>query len=153
MERLKVEIRTMHSGDESMLFYLAEESLHPLALCLGHGERYEPGALLELLARAQVFVAEADGEIAGYVAVEERDDALAVRCVCVNPVHEARGVANQLLDWVEGLAFNERVTAMTALAPASDEPSLRLYSRHGFAARPSPAEPGMIALEKRLPTT
>ena len=150
MDRLKCEIRTVCDGDRSMLFYLAEESLHPLALGAGHGERYQPHALLDLLARAEVWVAEAEGEIAGYVAIEHEADVVAVRCLCVNPAHEARGVANQLLDWVEGLAFSGRAPALTALAPASDEPSLRLYRGHGFAVNPSPA-PGMVMLEKRLP--
>jgi len=152
VERLKVDIRAMRSGDESMLFFIAEESLHPLALGYGHGERYRPDELVELLARALVYVAEAAGEVAGYVAVERQDDAIAVRCLCVNPAFEARSVAHQLVDWVEGLAFDQRVARLAARVPAGDEPSLRLYRKHEFVARPATDRPETIVLEKRLPT-
>jgi ribosomal protein S18 acetylase RimI-like enzyme len=139
MTRVKVEIRTMRSGDESMLVYLAEETLHPLAAGAGHPERYDPADLLALLAEASVFVAEAGGEIAGYVAVERAPQALEVRCLCVNPAFEAQAVAHQLMDWVEG-----------ALVPAADERSQRLYRGHSFVALPVTDRPETIVLEKRL---
>ena len=73
-----------------------------------------------------------------------------MRCICVNPAFEARGVANQLLDWVEGLAIERRLARLVAFVPESDGPSLHLYRGHGFSGR---AEEGdLLALEKRLPT-
>ena len=96
MERVKCSVRDVSDDDRSMLVLLAEETLHPLAAGAGHPERYHTAELLELLDRADVYVAEAEGEMAGFVAVEAEDDALALRCVCVSPAFEARGVANQL---------------------------------------------------------
>ena len=150
MTRVKVEIRTMRNGDESMLLYLAEETLQPLAAGAGHPERYDPGDLLALFGQAAVFVAESQGEIAGYVAVERAPEALEVRCLCVNPAFEAQAVAHQLMDWVEGLAFAERRPRLRALVPAADERSQRLYRGHAFVPRPALDRPEMIVLEKRL---
>jgi ribosomal protein S18 acetylase RimI-like enzyme len=154
MTRVKVEIRTMRTGDESMLLYLAEETLHPLAADAGHPERYDAGDLLALFneasGEAAVFVAEAQGEIAGYVAVERAPETLEVRCLCVNPAFEAQAVAHQLMDWVEGLAFAERRARLRAQVPAADERSQHLYRGHEFVPQRALDRPEMIVMEKRL---
>ncbi|MBE0528062.1 MAG: GNAT family N-acetyltransferase, partial [Thermoleophilia bacterium] len=104
MERIKCEIRAADQNDRGMLVLLAEETLHPLAEGAGHPERYHTGEVVNLIERADVYVAAAGGEPAGFVALATDEDALAVRCICVNPGFEGRGVGNQLLDWAEGLA-------------------------------------------------
>jgi ribosomal protein S18 acetylase RimI-like enzyme len=149
MDRVKCEIREADRDDRSMLVLLAEETLHPLAHGAGHPEKYRAGDVVGLLDRAEVYVAECDDQPGGFVAVETEDDACAVRCICVNPGFEARGVANQLLDWVEGLAIERKLSRVVALVPQTDTPSLHLYRGHGFAS--GAAESGLLALEKRLP--
>ena len=149
MERIKCEIREAGEDDRGMLVLLAEETLHPLAEYAGHPERYHAGDVVGLLDRADVFVARCGEETGGFVAVETEGDACAVRCICVNPGFEARGVANQLLDWVEGLAIEHRLSRLTALVPAADAPSLHLYRGHGFAKGDEAGD--QVALEKRLP--
>jgi len=149
MQRIKCEIRKADTDDRGMLVLLAEETLHPLAEYSGHPEKYHAGDVVGLLDRADVFVARCGDETGGFVAIETEDDACAVRCICVNPGFEARGVANQLLDWVEGLAIERRLSRVVALVPRSDLPSLHLYRGHGFASRDDEAD--MLALEKRLP--
>jgi ribosomal protein S18 acetylase RimI-like enzyme len=151
MERVKCSVRGVDAADRGMLILLAEETLHPLAEGSGHPERYRTAELLELLGRADVFVAETEGEMAGFVAVETEDDALALRCVCVSPAFEARGVANQLVDWAEGVAIDRRLRRLTAFVPAGDHPSLHLYRGHDFVAAAVPERPEMMRLEKRLP--
>jgi ribosomal protein S18 acetylase RimI-like enzyme len=151
MERVKCCVRDVSAGDRSMLVLLAEETLHPLADGSGHPERYHAAELLELLDRAEVFVAEAEGEMAGFAAVEADDDALALRCVCVSPAFEARGVANQLVDWAEGVAIDRRLRRLTAFVPSGDHPSLRLYRKHDFVTTAGAERPEMVLLEKRLP--
>lgn len=157
MERLKCSVRDVTPADRGMLVLLAEETLHPLAFGAGHPERYHTDELLELLDRADVFVAEAGGEVAGFAAVEALGETLAVRCVCVSPAFEARGVANQLLDWVEGVAIDRRLVRLTALVLAGDHPSRHLYGGHAFvpAESAAPAEGAApaetVVLEKRLP--
>jgi ribosomal protein S18 acetylase RimI-like enzyme len=151
MERLRCEIRLMRPGDESVLYLLAEQNLRPVASQLGHPERYHPHDLLGLLSSAEVFIAEADDEVAGFAAVEDDAGDLVVRCLCVSPAHEAQAVANQLLDWVEGLAFSRGARRLEALVPAKDETSLHLYRRHDFSGTPEQERPEMIVMEKRLP--
>jgi GNAT superfamily N-acetyltransferase len=151
MERVKCSVRDVGAGDRGMLVLLAEETLHPLAEGAGHPERYHATELLELLERADVFVAEAEGKAAGFLAVEAEGDTLAVRCVCVSPAFEARGVANQLVDWAEGLAIDRHLRRLTAFVPAGDHPSLHLYRGHDFVPATAPVQPEMLLLEKLLP--
>jgi len=152
MESLKVTIRRATADDQSMLYLLAEESLCPLALRAGHPERFDGAALVELLERAEVYLAKTETDvIAGYVAFDEVADDVILRCFCVSPAHEARMVANRLMDWVEGLAINRGRGRLTAVVPSSDESSLHLYHRHDFTSRAAEGQTDMIALEKRLP--
>ena len=67
MQRIKCDIRRAEEKDRGMLVLLAEETLHPLAEGAGHPERYHSCEVVELLERADVFVAEAGGEPAGFV--------------------------------------------------------------------------------------
>jgi ribosomal protein S18 acetylase RimI-like enzyme len=149
MDRIKCEIREASSDDRGMLVLLAEETLHPLAEGAGHPERYHTADVVGLLDRADVFVAQCGGEPGGFVAVETESDECAVRCICVNPGFEARGVANQLLDWVEGLAIERRLARLVACVPASDGPSQHLYRGHGFIGQARDDE--MLDFVKRLP--
>jgi len=150
MQRIKCDIRAAREADRSMLVLLAEETLHPLADGSGHPERYHTRELVELLGRADVYVAEARDEPAGFVALETEQDALTVRCICVSPAFEAQGVANQLLDWAEGLAIDRRLVRLVAHVPEDDAPSLHLYRGHGFGAKGTGTE-DRLTLEKPLP--
>jgi ribosomal protein S18 acetylase RimI-like enzyme len=150
MTRMKVDIRAMRSGDESLLLYLAQETLQPLAAGFGHPELYRPDELLELLGAAEVYVAESGDEVAGFIAVERDPEALEVRCLCVSPAHEAQAVAHQLVDWVEGVACAERIERLRAFVPTGDEPSQHLYRGHAFVPGPVADRPDLIVLEKRL---
>lgn len=149
MERLKCSLRTVTDTDRSMLALIAEETLRPLAEGSGHPERYHADELVDLLEQAEVVVAESEGEVAGFMALEARDDELHVACVCVGPAFEARGVANQLLDWAEGMGIDRGATRLTAFVPAGDHPSRHLYEGHAFVAATGDDE--MVTLEKRLP--
>jgi GNAT superfamily N-acetyltransferase len=149
MDRVKCEIREAGRDDRSMLMLLAEETLQPLAEGSGHPEKYHTEDIAGLLDRADVYVAQCGDEPGGFVAVEMSEDECDVRCICVHPGFEARGVANQLLDWVEGLALERRLSRLVAFVPATDRPSHHLYTGHGFAGTAD--EGGLLALEKRLP--
>jgi ribosomal protein S18 acetylase RimI-like enzyme len=152
MERLKVTIREAREEDRSFLYLLAEETLHPQAEQAGRPERYDERALLALLERARVYVGETEtAEIAGFIAFEDEDDGLELRCLCVAPAYEARAVGRQLLAWVEGLAFAEGRSRLSAFVPADDRPSRHLYEGHDFLPQPAAGRPEMIVLEKRLP--
>lgn len=151
MPRLKVTIRAAAVDDRSMVYLLAEENLHPLAAQSGHPERFDAAEFLAMIDQAEVYVAEAPSrEIAGFIALEDEDDAVAVRCLCVGPAFEAQAVAHQLLDWAEGLAVSRGKPRLDALVPAADDASRHLYAGHGFVPRPDEDRPEVIVIEKRL---
>jgi ribosomal protein S18 acetylase RimI-like enzyme len=59
--------------------------------------------VLEALARDLLFLAEEEGEPAGYVALRhEPDGAIVIEQLLVVPGHERRGVGHRLLDYVVG---------------------------------------------------
>jgi len=149
MERLKCQIRAKRASEDSMLVLLAAENLRPLAETRGRGADYRDADVVTLLRSAEVFVAECEGNIAGCIAVSETRPDLIIELVCVSPAHEARGVAHQLLDWVEGLAFNRQAARMTVLVPTDDHRALHFYRGRAFVPVPSTGD--MIVLEKRLP--
>ena len=152
MDRLHCFIRSREPGDDAHLVLLAEEVFRPLAAASGHSERYASSQFLDLLERAEVFVAHsaaAGGEAAGFVALEDEDDSLVVRCLCVAPAYEAQGVAHQLLDWSEGLAYGRGSGRLLATVAAGDERSLRLFHSHAFESQPAAGE-GVSTLQKRL---
>jgi GNAT superfamily N-acetyltransferase len=152
MDRLHCFIRAREPADDALLVLLAEEVFRPLAEASGHSERYASSQFLDLLERAEVFVAHSaveGGETAGFVALEDEGDGLAVRCLCVAPAYEAQGVAHQLLDWTEGLAYGRGRGRLLATVAAGDQRSLRLFRSHAFESQPARDE-GVSTVQKRL---
>jgi GNAT superfamily N-acetyltransferase len=153
MDRLHCFIRAREPGDDAHLMLLAEEVFRPLAEASGHSERYASSQFLDLLESAEIFVAHSaaeSGEVAGFVALEDEGDSLVVRSLCVAPAYEAQGVAHQLLDWSEGLAYGRVRGRLLATVAAGDERSLRLFHSHAFESR-RPAPGAVVStLQKRL---
>ena len=97
----KVHIRAMRPDDEPHLFALAEECCAPGQLAAAE--------TVGALSACDVFVAEHDGEVAGYVAlVDERTDVV-IRQLLVATGHTERKVGDQLCDWAEGYAVSRRL--------------------------------------------
>jgi len=153
MDRLHCFIRAREPGDDVRLTLLAEEVFRLLAEAGGHPERYASSQFLDLLERAELFVAHAGdegGEVAGFVALEDEGDGLAVRCLCVAPAYEAQGVAHQLLDWTEGLAYGRGRGRLLTVVAAGDERSLRLFRSHAYESLAERSDRDVLALQKRL---
>lgn len=150
MDRLKCQVRLRDAADDSTLLLLADENLRLLAEAHGRGADYRTHDVLGLLQSAEVYVAECEGHIAGYVAVGRRPPTLVIETICVSPAYEARGVAHQLLDWVEGLAFSCRAERLETLVAADDRRALAFFTGREFVALP--CEAGMRVIEKRLPS-
>lgn len=89
--------------------------------------------VLETLARDLLFLAEEEGEPAGYVALcHEPDGAIVVEQLFVVPGHERRGVGHRLLDYVEGYAIAERAPALRIVVERDNVPARDFYQRAGF---------------------
>jgi ribosomal protein S18 acetylase RimI-like enzyme len=153
MEPLHCHIREMSRDEERDLLLLAREVLWLLAEGHGHPERYHDEQFLELVERADVYVArpaEEDELVAGFVALEDEADDLVVRCLCVAPAFEAQRVAHQLLDWAEGLAYERSRRRIMAEVLRDDERTQHLYKGHAFVPTPAADRPELIVMEKRL---
>jgi len=104
--------------------------------------------VLEALARDLLFLAEEEGEPAGYVALRhEPDGAFVVEQLFVVPGHERRGVGHRLLDYVEGYAIAERAPALRIVVEQDNVPARDFYQRAGFV----PVDTEIF--ERSLPTS
>jgi ribosomal protein S18 acetylase RimI-like enzyme len=104
--------------------------------------------VLEALARDLLFLAEEDGEPAGYVALRhEPDGAIVVEQLLVVPGHERRGMGHRLLAYVEGYAIAERAPALRIVVEQDNAPARDFYRRAGFV----PVDTEVV--ERSLPTS
>jgi GNAT superfamily N-acetyltransferase len=129
----KAEIRAFRDEDEALLFGLA-------SLDRGADRR-----TLTVLERETVFVAEVEGALAGYVALEREGDAVCVDQLFVSPEHEAEGVGRQLLEWAEGWAIAEHAVKLQVVVEAENRRALEFYRGRGFT------QTGSERLELDLP--
>jgi GNAT superfamily N-acetyltransferase len=118
----KAEIRPYEQADEPLLFGLA--SL----------DRGADATTLAVLERETVFVAEVGGVPAGYVALDQNEQAVRVDQLFVSPEHEAEGVGRQLLEFAEGYAIWRGAPALQVVVESGDDRALTFYRGRGFKA-------------------
>jgi GNAT superfamily N-acetyltransferase len=115
-----VAVRPYQSEDEALLFGLAR-------LDRGADER-----TLAVLERETVFVAEVAGVPAGYVALDEQDEAVRVDQLFVSPEHEAQGVGGRLLEFAEGYAISIEASVLQIVVRGDDSRAVEFYRGRGF---------------------
>jgi GNAT superfamily N-acetyltransferase len=116
----KCDVRPFRPDDEPLLFGLA-------SLDRGADRR-----TLSVLERETVFVAELEGEPAGYVAVQRVEAAVRVDQLFVSPEHEAEGVGRQLLEHAEGYAIAEGAQTLQVVVSGGDRRATDFYRGRGF---------------------
>jgi GNAT superfamily N-acetyltransferase len=117
----KAEIRPSRPEDEALLFGLA-------SLDRGADER-----TLGVFERETVFVAEVEGSPAGYVALEQEEEArVRVDQLFVSPEHEAEGVGRQLLEYAEGYAIFHGARTLRVVVSEADARAVGFYRGRGF---------------------
>jgi GNAT superfamily N-acetyltransferase len=126
----KAEIRPCSSEDEPLLFGLA-------SLDRGADER-----TLAVFEREIVFVAEVEGDPAGYVALDQAEEAVRVDQLFVSPEHEAEGVGRQLLEFAEGYAIFQGARRLQVVVEGGNERAATFYRGRGFV----PAGEGLLEL-------
>jgi ribosomal protein S18 acetylase RimI-like enzyme len=131
----KAEIRPYRDQDEPLLFGLAQRSFGQLS-------GWSDQRTLQVLETNSVFVAEVYRTPAGYVAVEQADDAVRVEQLFVSPEHEAQGVGHQLLDWAEGYAISLGARALQVAVEPDNRRARDFYQRSGFV----PADGDLLEL-------
>ena len=84
----KATIRPYKAEDESRLFSLARESF-------GGQDAWSDRATIAGLERDTVFVADLEGDHAGYVALKREGDAVRIEQLLVSPRHEHEGIGRR----------------------------------------------------------
>lgn len=80
--------------------------------------------------RGECFVALEGGQVAGYIVFNHSFYLKPfIQFLCVHPGFRRRGVANELLEYVEGICDGERLFTSTE---SDNLPMLRLLSRRGY---------------------
>ncbi len=115
-------MRPFRADDEGLLFGVAK---------LAFTEQ-DDTRTLATLARDTVFVAELSGAPAGYVALEQSDQALRIEQLCVHPAHEEEGVGRQLLDWAEGYAISTGARRLEIVVEEGNDRANAFYRGRGF---------------------
>jgi ribosomal protein S18 acetylase RimI-like enzyme len=119
----KVAIRPVRERDEPLLFALAGEA---------YGEALPTDDTVAVLTRSQVYVAEVDDELAGYVALIDEGAELCIRQMLVAPGHEDRSVDRQLCDWAEGYAVSRGFERLRVDVGDEEHQALLFYRRRGY---------------------
>jgi ribosomal protein S18 acetylase RimI-like enzyme len=122
----KATIRPYRAEDESLLFALAREAF-------GAQAAWSDRTTLTSLETHIVFVAELDGDHAGYVALARDGDTMRIEQLLVSPRHEQQGVGGQLVDYAEGYAISEGAARLQIVVEPDNRRALDFYVRRSFA--------------------
>jgi GNAT superfamily N-acetyltransferase len=122
----KATIRPYQVEDESLLFSLAREAFGAQAAWSDRGT-------LRRLETDTVFVAELEGDHAGYVALERDGDTMRIDQLLVSPRHEHEGIGRQLVDYAEGWAISEGATRLQVVVEPENRRALDFYGRRSFS--------------------
>lgn len=125
MSYRKATIRPYRAEDESRLFSLAREAF-------GGQANWNDGKALAGLEEDTVFVADLEGDQAGYVALRRDGDAVRIEQLLVSPLHEHEGIGRQLVDYAEGFAISEGVLRLQIVVEPDNRRALDFYARRSF---------------------
>ncbi len=121
----KAIIRPYRIEDESLLFSLAREAF-------GTQLSWNDRSTLRKLETDTVFVAELEGDHAGYVALDHDGDTMRIEQLLVSPRHEREGIGGQLVDYAEGFAISEGARRLQIVVEPDNRRALDFYVRRSF---------------------
>ncbi len=78
------------------------------------------------------FIAEANGDIAGYIGIDTVLDEGYITNIAVFPEHRKKGIASALLAHTENFAKENKLSFITLEVRVSNSPAIKLYEKHGF---------------------
>jgi ribosomal protein S18 acetylase RimI-like enzyme len=121
----KAAIRPYRAEDESLLFSLALEAF-------GAQAAWNDRTTLAGLEKDTVFVAELEGDHAGYVALRRDGDAVRIEQLLVSPRHEHEGIGRQLVEYVEGFAISRGACRLQIVVEPDNRRALDFYASRSF---------------------
>lgn len=125
-ERRAVTIRKMEIGDIPRVLEIDRSSF--AVPWSERTYRYE----LTRNKSAELYVAELDGGIVGYVGTWRIIDECHISTLAVDEGHRRRGIARRLLEHALEIARARGVRAATLEVRISNEPAIDLYRKYGF---------------------
>jgi ribosomal protein S18 acetylase RimI-like enzyme len=131
----KAAIRPFRRQDEPVLFDLAWRTYGQTP---GWQERYT----LEVLEHDVVFVAEVEGQPAGYEALARGREAVRIDQLLVSAHHDDEGIEEQLVAYAEGYAISVGAAVLEAVVEPDNSSAVTFYRQCGFAQ----AGPGIVRL-------
>jgi ribosomal protein S18 acetylase RimI-like enzyme len=123
----KAHIRPVRSEDEPLLFGIAQ-------MTFGDEAGWNDRRTLAVLSEENVFVAEVDEKVAGFVALDPRGEAVVIDHLLVAVGHEGEGIGHQLLAWAEGWAISSGARSLQVTVEEENARALDFYRRCGFTA-------------------
>jgi len=131
----KAAIRPFEAEDEPILFGLARSTY-------GSTPGWQERHTLQVLENDVVFVAEVEGEAAGYEALAHGSAAVRIDQLLVSPHHDDEGIERQLLAYAEGYAISIGARLLEAVVEPDNAAAMTFYREQGFAE----AAPGVVQL-------
>lgn len=125
MSYRKATIRPYRAEDESRLFSLAREAF-------GGQAAWSDRTALTGLEQDTVFVADLEGDHAGYVALRREGDAVRIEQLLVSPRHEHEGIGRQLVEYAEGFAISKGAVRLQIVVEADNRRARDFYGRRSF---------------------
>jgi ribosomal protein S18 acetylase RimI-like enzyme len=123
----KAHIRPVRSEDEPLLFGIAQ-------MTFGDEAGWNDRRTLAVLSEENVFVAEVEDKVAGFVALDPRGEAVVIDHLLVAVGHEGEGIGHQLLAWAEGWAISSGARSLQVTVEEENARALDFYRRCGFTA-------------------
>jgi ribosomal protein S18 acetylase RimI-like enzyme len=121
----KATIRPYRAEDESLLFALARE-------VFGSRDSWSDRETLAGLTTDTVFVADLEGDSAGYVALARSGDAVTIEQLLVSPRHEHEGIGRQLVEYAEGFAISQGAARLQIVVEPDNLRARDFYARRSF---------------------
>ena len=125
MSYRRATIRPYRAEDESRLFSLARDAF-------GTQDAWSDCTALAALEQDTVFVADLEGDQAGYVALRRDGDTVRIEQLLVSPLHEHEGIGRQLVEYAEGFAISEGALRLQIVVEADNRRALDFYARRSF---------------------
>jgi ribosomal protein S18 acetylase RimI-like enzyme len=92
----------------------------------------EPDEIKEILERDEIYVAELDGQLAGFVSLRKNESILKITELAIAPQFQNKGFARELLSYVRELAGSRGVKELWVRTSNDNIPALTLYQKFGF---------------------
>ena len=150
---MRPRIRRATADDAALMTRIAEEAYSPYLERMG-GRRPRPmdTDYAAAVAGSEVWVAETDGVVVGFLVLVAEADGLLLEGVAVRPTHHGLGVGRALLELAEERARVDGHARIRLYTHETMVENQRLYERIGYVETHRAGEPGFtrVFYEKPL---